>query len=343
MIAYIYNFCWRIIRCLHNIEGQRKIPILSLLGNKLHFKILNWAQILPVRHKYINPYKGKLKLVTLVFNGDVCNTGLADRIRSIVSAYHWCKTNGIQMKIQFNKPFYLSDYLEPNQYNWVSREENLVYSGAYPKALISFVGTFGEELNCNLHREYLDTLIQSGYEYIHLYTNTYCYDEYFKNSFNDLFKLNCRLENELADMQKQVGGSYITASYRFAQLLGDLKDTYGSPLPEKEREILISKCKDSIAQIIKLNHVDRCVVTSDSISFLDEISYLPYVYLLPGSVGHISNDVTDEQVRKTFWDMFMISRAKKAYMVRTQIMYRSGFAKRAAMITGIPFEEYVIE
>ena len=341
MISSIYNFCWKLIRRLHNMEGQNKIPLLSLFGKKFHFKILNWSQILPIKYKYNCPNKGNLKRITLVFNGDVCNAGLADRLRSITSVYHWCKLNGVQMKILFDQPFCLSNYLEPNQVDWLEAE-GLEYSGAYPKALISFATTFGEKLNTCFHREYLDDLFHLGYEHIHLYTNTYCYDDYFKICFDELFKIDIRLDNELSDLQKNIGGKYITASFRFTQLLGDLKDTYGTPLSEKDRKTLILKCKESIVQIIKLNNVDRCVVTSDSISFLEEISNLPYVYLLPGSVGHISNDVTDEQVRKTFWDMFMISRAEKAYMVRTPIMYRSGFAKRAAMISGIPFEEFVI-
>lgn len=342
MSSFIDILCWRSIRYLHNIEIQKKIPLLSLLGKKLHFKILNWVNILPVKYRYACPEKGQLERITLVFNGDVCNAGLADRLRSIASVYHWCEKHGIRMNIYFNKPFCLSDFLEPNQYDWVEKEEDFDYDGAYPKALISFSSIFGEDFNCRQHREYLDNLILSGHKHIHLYTNTYCYDESFKSSFDVLFKLNDRLEKEIDDFQKQIGGCFITASFRFAQLLGDLKDTYGTPLPDVERAKLITKCKNAIYRIVELNKVDRCVITSDSVSFLNEVSKLPNVYLLPGSVGHISNDVSEDQVRKTFWDMLIISRAEKAYMVRTPIMYKSGFAKRAAMISGIPFEEFEI-
>lgn len=344
MKTYINDFFRRSIRIIHRIEAQKKIPILSLFGKYAHFKLLNWAYVLSVKYKYIGKCKkGTLKKVTLVFNGDVCNAGLADRLRSMTSVYYWCKKNCIQYDIFFNEPFCISDYLEPNLYDWRNLDCELNYFDAYPKALISFIGTFGKDENNRLHCKYLDSLLNLGYEHIHLYTNTFCYDDYFKEKFHELFKVNKQLELELTKMKNQIGGKYITISYRFAQLLGDLKDTFGTPLSPRQREELIIKMKESIHQIVKQNGVDKCVVTSDSITFLEAISELPYVYILPGTVGHISNDVSSDQVRKTFWDMFMISRAEKAYMVRTSIMYKSGFAMRAAMIGNIPFEEVMIE
>lgn len=89
-------------------------------------------------------------------------------------------------------------------------------------------------------------------------------------------------------------------------------------------------------------NASKVLITSDSETFLAEVSSLPYVYLLPGKVGHIANSTSKEVIKKTFWDMFMISRSLKAYMVRTKQMYKSGFAKRAAMIGNIEFEEVLI-
>ena len=76
-------------------------------------------------------------------------------------------------------------------------------------------------------------------------------------------------------------------------------------------------------------------------SFLKEVSKLDFVYLLPGKVGHMdSTSQQDIQVHmKTFLDFFVLSHAKKIYLLITGKMYKSGFAKRAAKLNNIPFEE----
>ena len=40
---------------------------------------------------------------------------------------------------------------------------------------------------------------------------------------------------------------------------------------------------------------------------------------------------------KLFVDMLLISRADEAWLLQTDKMYNSGFPRRAAQITGIPF------
>lgn len=333
-----------IYKRVQNLQRRFKhYPFKYLVGNHPYFTLKCWLDTLPVRHLYSRSSKNiGDKTVVLIFNGDICNVGLADRLRSTASIYHWCKLNGLKLYIFFNKPFCLSDYLIPASYNWSITEKQLDYGKAEPISLISYNWIFGEEKSIELHRWYLHKLINSKFSQIHIYTNTYCYDDYFYESFNELFKPSTQLESELDMFGAEIGTEYISISFRFTQLLGDLKDTYGQPLPEHERKRLIKKCIDAIKPILEDYDAEKCLVTSDSKIFLEEVSNLPYVYLLPGEVGHISNDVSEEQVRKTFWDMFMISRAKKAFMVRTKQMYRSGFAKRAAMIGNIPFEEIIL-
>ena len=316
----------------------------TVLGDKLYFRIKSYLEVRGVANRYPirNPHSS-LKSVVLIFDGNVYNAGLADKLRSMTSVYYWCKKNNIEFRILFTYPFVLSDYLLPNSYAWVIRLDEINYSKASPKALISYNNLFGAEKNTELHRSYLDSFLATGYEQIHLYTNTYCYDSHFSECYNELFKPKGELEKELEVFHKQIGCDYISISFRFTQLLGDLKDSFGTPLSDKDKRILIDKCIDSIKPIIEDCGVRKALVTSDSETFLDEIEGLPFIYIIPGAVGHIMNDVTDEQIRKAFWDMLMISHAKKAFMVRTPIMYRSGFAMRSAMIGNVPFEELVIE
>ncbi len=280
-----------------------------------------------------------------MFDGNVYNTGLTDKLRAITSVYYWTKKNGYDFIIFFNYPFDLQEFLIPNCYKWDENKNSIVYSkkDAVPKALISYNGIFGEKKNVELHKYYLDSLAKEGEKQIHLYTNTYCYDEYFRECFHELFKPSLELKKELDFFSKEIGNSYITISFRFAQLLGDLKDTFGKPLPQNEKTELILKCKEAILPILKKNpNASKVLVTSDSETFLAEVSSLPYVYLLPGKIGHTANNISKDEVKKTFWDMFMISKSLKAYMVRTKQMYKSGFAKRAAMIGNIEFEEVMI-
>ena len=49
-------------------------------------------------------------------------------------------------------------------------------------------------------------------------------------------------------------------------------------------------------------------------------------------------DETPDNINmKLFVDMLLISRADEAWLLQTDKMYNSGFPRRAAQITGIPF------
>ena len=326
-----------------SLERGRPDFLHGLLGDRLYFKLRCCLDILPVAKKYHSPTMGPLKSVTLVFNGEISNVGLADRLRAITSVYYWCKQRRIDFKVHFSHPFALSDYLLPNEYDWKTESGVLDYQGAAPMALLSYARFLGDEKNKELHRETLNGLPECGYERIHLYSNTFCYDEHFRACFQELFVPEKGLLAELDVLQKPLGDRFVSFSFRFTRLLGDLKDTVGTTLPDDERKRLVEKCKGSIAPVLAKTGLKMALVTSDSKAFLEAVSDLPYVYVIPGLPGHIRNQVTGEQARKLFLDMLMISRAQTAFMVRTPQMYRSGFAKHAAMIGNVPFSEIVLD
>ena len=329
-------------RYKHRLWCGKRDYLHGILGDRLYYRLRCWLDILPVLGRY--PDKGVfypcLKSVVLVFNGDVLSVGLADRLRAICSVYYWCKKNQITFKVHFTHPFKLSDYLLPNQYDWETGSDELDCRRAFPKAMLSYSIIKSEP---SLHRASLDAFLTGGHETIHLYSNTRCHDDFFHACFHELFRPSKRLEEELDGFLKQVGQPYISVSFRFAQLLGDLKDTFGRALPAEERFVLIDRCKRCIKKVVEGNAVKVALVTSDSQTFLNQLSDLPCVYIVPGSVGHIRNRVTEEQVRKTFWDLFMISHARKAYIIRTAQMYRSDFSRRGALIGHIPFEEIILD
>ena len=49
------------------------------------------------------------------------------------------------------------------------------------------------------------------------------------------------------------------------------------------------------------------------------------------------DETSDDINMKLFVDMYLISRADEAFLLQTDKMYNSGFPRRAAQISGIPF------
>ena len=75
--------------------------------------------------------------------------------------------------------------------------------------------------------------------------------------------------------------------------------------------------------------------------FLNRLSILPYVYVIPGDVVHMgfTYDASKKTYMKSFVDYFVLSNAKKVTLVRDDKMYHSGFALRAAMLNKAEYKE----
>jgi hypothetical protein len=184
------------------------------------------------------------------------------------------------------------------------------------------------------------------YKQIHVYTNMVIADKEYGCLFQELFKPTQDLEI-LADYnRKQIttdgwGGGYISAAFRFLQLLGDFTEPDGKfpVLPDNEKEILIHKCIGHLKEIYRENDYAKVLVTSDSITFLEEARKLPFVYVIPGEISHVDHrqSVNKDAILKVFLDYFMLTYSKKIYLVIEEQMYQSGFSYRAALHGNIPF------
>ena len=75
--------------------------------------------------------------------------------------------------------------------------------------------------------------------------------------------------------------------------------------------------------------------------FLDRLSYLDYVYIIPGNVVHMgfTFDASQDVYMKSFVDYFMLSNAKKVFQITDKLLFRSGFPKRAAMLNDAKYVE----
>ena len=161
----------------------------------------------------------------------------------------------------------------------------------------------------------------------------------FAELFGKLFKPAPRLQNLIDYHKEQIGGKYISISFRFTTLLGDFTDCTGAALPVAERQPLIEKCLHAISEIAKTapSH-DRILVTADSSTFLAQAAALSHVYVIPGKVGHIDYDNDDDVNMKTFLDFLLIADAEAVYLCKSGKMYKSAFAQTAAMVHNKPFE-----
>lgn len=277
--------------------------------------------------------KGGNNIVVAASNG----SGLADRLRGMISVYAYAKVTNKKFFIEHENPFKLYDYLEPNCYNWRDEKSEITHNIFYAKPIV-----FTDHATPNFLFE------KKIKKQEHIYTNVNILNllnKKFKTSFTyhdlyqELFKPSERLKQAYMKYIDKINDGYISVSFRFLQLMGDFKDGIGEVLPHKEQMELLEKCKCFLISL-KNNHADikNILVTSDSQRLIDYISDIDFVFTIDGKIGHIQYNHSDDVILKTFLDFYMISQAKKVYMAYSGQMYKSKFSQSAAETTGVPFE-----
>lgn len=299
-----------------------------------------------IRNKYYSTEAPKKQIseTTIVFmiDGRSVHGGLTDRLRGIASIYQYCKRRKIRFKLNHIYPFCLSDYLEKESVDWQIEEDGISYNIAQTTVIL----LNDYQLDVRLHRIYLDAVVRKNKgKQIHVYSNTCFFDEYFSQSFRELFVPTLPLIKSIEANLQHIGNKYIAMVFRFQQLLGDFKEDGYKTLSEKEQAVLIEKCISKVEEIQKEKHLDTIVlVTSDSGRFLQTIvSRLDYVCIIPGKVVHMdhTDNAAFDTYMKSFVDLFLLAKADKIYLLQTGDMYHSGFAQRAAMINDRPYEEVI--
>ena len=324
--------------------------------NSLHQIIGDWNYFLydesfherdVINHYYNQPAKQILSSKTAIYmaNGFCNHAGLCDRLKGITTLYGWCKECDVDFRVFHIHPFYLHEYLIPNQYEWQIDAKDICYDKKFTSVnhlmlnnLVRKQIESGEI--ASLEKTWFLNRIKTQKKQIHFYTNMQPEsDLLFGTYFQELFKPAPRLETALGSHLEAIGTAFISISFRFVQLLGDFKDCDGETLSDDEQEILINKSVRAVEEI-KQKHksITNVLVTADSCKFLDRVKTLPYVYIIEGKVGHINFENSDNINMKTFLDFLMIANAQKVYLAKSEKMYKSDFARRAAMIYNRPFE-----
>lgn len=274
------------------------------------------------------------KRIIICFNGQIPHGGLVDRLKGIISFYEIAKVLDYDFFIQFNNPFTLNTFLEPNQVNWQINPENVTYNFKTAK-LVYVINNFEVNPLEEIKKSKAETfLVYANIDYLSkLYpqNSKLCLEEKWRNNFNELFKRSELLESKLKTVESN---NYIAFHTRFTTLMGDFEDTTALVLSENEKEVLILQLQKKI-QILLQNTNSKCYGFSDSIQFLNTIKAKENIYLVEGNPFHMDNfdaDASLEGHLKTILDFFMISRSETVYFLKLGKMYNSSFSKYAAIV-----------
>lgn len=278
--------------------------------------------------------------VVICFDGHMLHGGLADRLRGIVSVYSWCRNHDVPFYINYATPMDLNNWFVPNKYDWLIDTSYLSYNSVIACPLVMIDWDNVDDVHDMLSFfHFLHPKKQ-----LHVYCNCNPKKEEFHLLFNELFKLEDSLVKRLDALQEHLfsGSSYVAMSFRFNQLLGDFKDTIGTPLDAEGQRVLMNKCIAEVARLYKDRHPNsKVLITADSIKFVERIAKeFDFIVTIPGRSVHMDQmkNETKEAYTKVFIDMLMLSRATKVYLLRTDKMYCGAFGEYAALIGDIPYE-----
>ncbi|MDB9028309.1 MULTISPECIES: glycosyltransferase family 2 protein [Parabacteroides] len=273
-------------------------------------------------------------------DGKILHGGLSDRLCGLVSTYCYCKGHNISFKAFFHSPYDLEIFLQPNTYDWRIGEEDLSYHSE--DALPIYISY--DENHLDSRRKANGKLCKKNKQ-LHVYTNIrYFANEDFKVLFDELFKPSAQLLALVRFNLERIGGVFISVTFRFQQLLGDFTEGNFPILPESERNGLLDKCLSKIEDLHSLHLGKRILVTSDSKTFLSKAATLGYTYIIPGDVIHLEYTPAEnlDIHMKSFVDLLMVSKASKVYLVFSDLLYHSTFAKTASLISGTQYEEILL-
>lgn len=302
---------------------------------------LTRTELLLIRkHYYLSFVERKpLPIALSCLDSRVSPVGFADRLRGMISCFAYAKAVGVPFRIEHIAPFDLSDYFVPNRYDWQVKDGEKSFNLLYANP-VYFIENFKDQrsmrmFTLNKKRQHH---LYANSDYIAEVNDRYNKNYKFNELFSELFKISEMLEELVNKQSLQKENGYVSVSFRFMQLMGDFKDAYGEVLSENDREELLKKSLIVVSELHK-KEKKKVLVTSDSQSFIDSVSKLDFVLLVEGEIGHIGYSCNDSVTKKMFLDFYMISQAQHVYLAYSGKMYKSNFAKTAAMSTNAPYSE----
>lgn len=280
------------------------------------------------------------KEVVMMIDGKMKHGGLSDRLRGIVSVYSVCRHMPLAFKVCFFSPFRLDDFLLPNKVDWRTDESHLCYNSA--DAFPLFCGSNGTHVEWPFQKLWFVENFRKDAKQIHVYTNALLKDrKTFHTCFHELFKMSPLLDEAVRRVRSEIGGSYISVTCRFQQLLGDFKEGDYEILAAEQQEKLMEQALAEIDKIqTSYSEGQKVLLTSDSIRFLHYVKERrSYIHTVPGELVHMdySEDSSQAKHLKSFTDLMALSEADTIFLLKSPKMYNSGFPRLAALIGNKPF------
>ena len=270
--------------------------------------------------------------------------GMVDRFKGMISTYAWCKQRNVDFRIRHIYPFELADYLEPAQYDWRLKEGEYTTS-IWDSTLMRARGEYGRRLvrksvvNKQIHyygnRDFLFYINETG-------GTDYTWGELFY----ELFRPGKKLAEEVERKRNEIGQPYISAVFRFQNLLGDFKEYRFEALGNSEkREELIQICLNGLFDLQKTYPNTPILVTSDSSTFIERASAFPGIHIIEGKRVHMgcSTDADYDTYLKSFVDFYMLVGSQRIFSLGTSEMYPTQFPMYAAKVNDIPFERVLLK
>ncbi|MDO5571896.1 MAG: hypothetical protein Q4F97_10620 [Bacteroidales bacterium] len=313
------------------------------LSKKVIYRFFNcyWAKALWMERKYFTGEKMAdfQPMIISSIDGRRNMLGLTDRFKGIVTCYALSKVQNIPYKCNFTHPFNLDQILVPNKYDWTVKENQLTnYRNDAKIIILRKSPTLKPLLRYFPIKKQLH--VYANFDYLDEINRRYNTNFTFGALFNELFKPSEELQQQIDHHLNQIGEPFVACVFRFQSLLNDFKEyKFKNINDEQLREMLIKKNVDAVKKIINMTN-KKVLVTSDSITFLKEISKVEGVYTLPGEIVHMgcTFDKSTSVYMKSFLDFYMLSNADEVYSIGTKEMYNTQFPRYAALLGNVPFQ-----
>ena len=298
-----------------------------------------YHETLPAKSQAKNAY-------VFMVDGKIPLGGMFDRLKGLITVYAIAKSKDIPFHIHFTYPFRLEKYLEPNNYNWVIDDGDMIYHFPESRPVIAY----GEINNPKRLMKNRSGQVHFYYGYNSLEAvNNYFHTHYdWGELYRELFHPTEYLEQYINHYLHEVGADYFVVHTRFMNLLGDKVETAINPeLPENKKAELMGNILQEIKRLINDDGLQqsRLMLASDSMTFIRyALSEIPDAYVVPGKVKHIDTaGVTDDSENvKLFTDYYLIAHAKRVYNIVADGMWPSAFPEYAAKIGGKPFKRITL-
>lgn len=303
--------------------------IKQFLGKK-HKKAKLFAHYI----KYFSLKPPNQKQIIVCFDGLFPHGGLVDRLKGIISFYQIAQTLGYDFKINFNNPFDLSLFLQPNNVDWQIDINNMRWHPTKTKTLYLVNNFDANPLKLIKNSKAKQFYVYANIDYSKTNfpdLNTEQLEHKWRADFNQLFKKSELLEAKLNAITTT---PFISFHSRFTTLMGDFKDTTTKVLSVDEQDDLCNNLV-TIINRVKAAHNKNAFVFSDSINFINFVKQKVQVSSIEGQPFHMdnfnNNNNTDGHL-KTLIDFFMIAKSDTVYFLNVKPMYNSSFSKYAAIV-----------